>query len=158
MDIEVLIELAERSGWHTELYDNPLDTLPEVVAPWLTEENAPLTEFLRRVRCMENSRQTVWILTAEDYEGDESKVFRWDEFRQISLEAAYDDEEREDVERFWSRYLPVCMSVGDGYEYYAVDDCGEMIHGWEPMFEDAERLDGDFESVIEDILRERGHA
>lgn len=57
----------------------------------------------------------------------------------MSLEAAEGDENLEnEVKQFWNSHLPIMMSVGGCYEYYAIAlNDGSIVHGSEPEFEES---------------------
>lgn len=57
----------------------------------------------------------------------------------MSLEAAEGDKNLENkVRLFWNAHLPIMMSVGGCYEYYAIHlTNGNIVHGSEPEFEES---------------------
>ena len=91
---------------------------------------------------------------------DDPDAIRWNECKQISLEAARDlsdQEEERRVTQFWDGVLPFFLSVGSGYEYYGFDllgrfgPAGGILHGFEPMFEEAERFAPDFPAFLDKV-------
>ena len=103
---------------------------------------------------------TEWFLCEEGYRQDDPDAIRWNECEQISLEAARDlsdQEEERRVTQFWDGVLPFFLSVGSGYEYYGFDllgrfgPAGGILHGFEPMFEEAERFAPDFPAFLDKV-------
>ena len=103
---------------------------------------------------------TEWFLCEEGYRQDDPDAIRWNECEQISLEAARDlsdQEEEHRVTQFWDGVLPFFLSVGSGYEYYGFDllgrfgPAGGILHGFEPMFEEAERFAPDFPAFLDKV-------
>ena len=89
-----------------------------------------------------NANQTEWFLCEADFAGTSGSAFRWDEWEQMSLQAAGDDAQfAAKVRAFWDEQLPFMLSVRDGYAYYAIrtsaNGFGRIIGGREPEFEDA---------------------
>ena len=72
----------------------------------------------------------------------------------ISLDAADgDDDFISEITDFWNNHLPIIMSVGNGYEYYAIEiDSGVIVFGFEPEFEEAETVADTFEEFLEKLM------
>jgi hypothetical protein len=74
----------------------------------------------------------------------------------LSLEAAMDDEIwKSEITAWWDRYLPIVMSVEDGYSFYAIDvteDQGAVVRGSEPEFEEVDKVANSFEQFLEFIM------
>ena len=57
----------------------------------------------------------------------------WPELRTDWKDPAWEAE----IRRFWDRRLPIALSVGDGYAYYALSaEDGAVVYGREPEFEE----------------------
>jgi len=97
---------------------------------------------------LSNSDDTVWFLSRDDYSTETVSAFAWNEWEQLSIEAATTDEEAVAVSRFWERHLPILLSVRNGYEYLAVRDDGAVVHGTEPEFEEAVVVFPHFEDLL----------
>lgn len=97
---------------------------------WLT--------LLDGVESAVNPEETAWLLCAGDYAAQGDGAFRWDEWERLSLESAAGDPAWEaEIRRFWDRRLPITLSVGDGYAYYALStEDGAVVYGREPEFEE----------------------
>ncbi len=100
-----------------------------------------------------NREETVFLVVGESLqcEETESQTFRWDTFKNISLEASEGDE-REAVTEWWKYHFPVLMIVSGEYEFYAADiRDGSVVNGAEPMFEEttktADSIDEFFEMI-----------
>lgn len=79
--------------------------------------------------------ENCWFLSIDDYSALAQDAFAWNEFEILSLDASSSDDERAMITTFWSRHVPILLSVRDGYSYLAVRDDGVIIHGEEPEFE-----------------------
>ncbi|EAG9322703.1 SMI1/KNR4 family protein [Listeria monocytogenes] len=95
--------------------------------------------FYRQLNLCSNAGDTCWFLSEEDFLENEEDAFLWDSFEQMSLAAAEGDENLEnEVKQFWNSHLPIMMSVGGSYEYYAIAlNDGSVVHGSEPEFEES---------------------
>lgn len=54
-----------------------------------------------------------------------------------------------------SKKLPIVMSVNDGYSFYAIDlsnDKGAIVRGYEPEFEEVEKVANTIEDFFELIM------
>lgn len=141
---------AEKKNWNIKKREEPL-VLPDEIqqryhipAEWLA--------FIEHFSLCADETFTKWFITFEDYHIDSG--YRWNEFEQISLEAAKDDTEwSENVKKFWDRHLPIFMSVEGDYEYCAIDTkTGQVVHGWEPEFEEAEVVADTFGDYIRKVI------
>lgn len=94
----------------------------------------------------------MWFLSRDDYSTGAEGAFAWNAWEQLSIEGATTDAEAEAVSRFWTRHLPILLSVRNGYEYLAVRDDGAVVHGTEPEFEDADVVFSQFEDPLRHII------
>ncbi|MHC9042961.1 hypothetical protein ACYX8G_00155 [Microbacterium saperdae] len=117
-----------------------LHTAPETVIRWASSFSV-----------LSNSDDTVWFLSRDDYSTDAEGTFAWNEWEQLSIQAATSDDEAATVSRFWKRHLPILLSVRNGYEYLAVRDDGAVVHGTEPEFEEAVVVFSHFEELLRHI-------
>lgn len=156
MDCEKFLAWAEGKGWTVERRTVPL-SLPQAV----TERYAfppEYLDFLERVLICAGPMDTEWFLCEESYRQEDPDAFRWDEPERISLAAAQDmgdEAEEKRVTAFWDGVLPFFLSVGSGYEYYGFDLAGKygpagcVLHGWEPVFEEAEVFAPNFAAFLD---------
>lgn len=111
--------------------------LPPVAFERLPDDYAG---FLHAYRAFGNADATAWFLMLEDYAGDTNACFAWDEFEAQSLAAALDEEEREEIGRFWRRHLPILISLKGGYSFLALDfsepSDAPVMMGSAPEYED----------------------
>ncbi|OFF91847.1 hypothetical protein BJM47_07420 [Listeria monocytogenes] len=72
----------------------------------------------------------------------------------MSLEAAEGDKNLENkVSLFWNAHLPIMMSVGGCYEYYAIHlTNGNIVHGSEPEFEESSIVADSFADFLLKIV------
>ena len=79
-----------------------------------------------------------WFLSTNDYFGKSDLAFSWNEFEKISLDSAEGDTEwQQEIIKFLGRYLPVFLSVRNGYSFYAIDTQslnGTVVYGIAPEF------------------------
>ncbi len=101
---------------------------------------------------LSSADETTWFWSGEDYSSGPERAFAWNELEQLSIQAAITNDEAAAVSRFWSRHVPILLSVRDGYEYLAVRDDGAVVHGAEPEFEDASVVWSRFEDLLEYIV------
>ena len=145
MTIEAFLDWAKGKGWTVELRTVPL-ALPEELTDRYRVP-AVYRELLERVIICAGPMDTEWFLCEENYRQNDPDAMRWNEFEEISLDAArdlMDPLEEARVTGFWDGVFPFFLSVGSGYEYYAFDltgahgPAGCVLHGWEPEFEEPE--------------------
>lgn len=120
---------------------SPLRTAPDTVIRWVSSFSL-----------LANADETVWFLSRDDYSTGAAGAFAWDEYEQLSLQAAMTDDAAAAVSRFWTRHLPLLLSVRNGYEYLAVRDDGAVVHGAEPEFEEAVVVFSHFEDLLTHII------
>lgn len=161
MDFETFLAWAEGKGWTVARREGIPLSLPEAVTRRYAVPKEYL-DFLDRVLLCAGPMDTEWFLCEEGYRQEDPDAFRWDECERMSLDAArdmQDPEEEARVTAFWDGVLPFFLSVGNGYEYYGFDlagrfgPAGGVIHGWEPMFEDAEPFAADFPAFLRRVTR-----
>ena len=69
--------------------------------------------------------ETGWFLCIDDFNGTSDSAYTWNEFEQISLQAAedsHDEEWKRSIIQFWDDHLPIFLSVRSGYAYYAINN------------------------------------
>ncbi|MCC8437763.1 SMI1/KNR4 family protein [Brevibacillus sp. M2.1A] len=75
----------------------------------------------------------------------------------MSLESACDDDSwKQEITKFWDRYLPIALSVRNGYTVYAIDlgsEFGSIVCGYEPEFEEVEQIASSFEQFLDKIMK-----
>ena len=158
MDCETFLAWAEGKGWTVERRTVSL-SLPQGVTRRYAFPPEYL-DFLERVLLCAGPMDTEWFLCEESYRQEDPDAFRWNELEHISLDAAQDMQDPEEEKRvtaFWDGVLPFFLSVGSGYEYYGFDLPGRfgprgcILHGFEPMFEDAEVFAPDFPAFLDRV-------
>lgn len=151
---EKFFEWAKGSGWNVELSDekrelskNITERYKYIPGDWI--------DFIQCFKVIANGADNIWFNLPGDFENSgNDDAFRWNEFELISLEAAGDDEDwQAEIRGFWDNYLPVVMSVADGYHYYAIGiRTGGIFEGREPEFEEIEIVAPSFTDFIENII------
>lgn len=79
--------------------------------------------------------ESTWFLSIRDYDDSSNDAFAWNEFENMSRDAAMSAEDEAAVTAFWNRHCPILLSVRGPYSYLAVRDDGVIVHGAEPEFE-----------------------
>ena len=150
---ELLDSLRERK-WRVVTTDRPMP-VPASVVERFGEVPADYAMFLERVATCVSPDETVWFLTSEEFHGHAASAFKWNDFELQSLEAAAGDSPwMEEVQAFWSKHLPILISVKSGYAYLAlkVDD-GTIVHGREPEYEDVELVSDSFAAFCRTLTK-----
>jgi len=154
--INSFCDALEKNGWLIKKTNPNTSGLPECISRY---HNIP-TEYIRflsGIRSCTSSDETVWMLGTEDFCMQGEDVFKSNEFEVISLQAAADagDQEWETrIKDFWNQHLPVCLSVKEGYSYYAVCmNDGTVVHGAEPEFEETTNAAASFREFMEKVCR-----
>ncbi len=159
-DIEAMLVSLRRTGWRVERRRGPI-AIPNEVAARYPRVPSELTEFLTDVRSCVNSTETAWLLCEQDYKGQNAdSQFRWDEFEHLSMQAAGIDQAwKDEIRRFWDRFLPIGQSVESGYSFLAIDTSGEgfgsVVCGTMPEFDEPDLVCASFEELLEMLGRLR---
>jgi hypothetical protein len=79
-------------------------------------------------------------------------TFAWNEFEQLSLDAACKPEETQAILAFWQRHCPIMLCVAPHYAYFAIDlhphHHGNIVFACEPEFETTTVIAADFAAFI----------
>ncbi len=113
---------------------------------------ADYVAFISRLRCCHMRSDTTWLLTPADYQTHAEAAFAWNEFEQLSLEAACKPEETQAILAFWQRHCPIMLCVAPHYAYFAIDlhphHHGNIVFACEPEFETTTVIAADFAAFI----------
>lgn len=132
------------AGWTCEPPTSTDDDVPSA----LRTASEAVIRWVSSFSLLSNADETVWFLSRDDYSPETVSTFAWNEWEQLSIQAATSDDEALAVSRFWERHLPILLSVRNGYEYLAVRDDGTVVHGMEPEFEEAVVVFPHFEDLL----------
>ena len=151
MVIEKFENWAESSGWsilrETDIVDQSVfsDRYSNIPEEWIA--------FITQYKDIVNDTEDTWFVT---YSSDEVGDFSHDEFEKMSLEIAEDDSDwQSEIKEFWDNHFVIVMSVGNGYEYYAIDlTTYEIVRGCEPEFEEVEVVAASFSEFIDKVINE----
>lgn len=157
MNRAAAISQLREQGWTVAEQAGRTFRLPPTIADRYPRLPGSLVEFLSGLtQCVDGS-QTIWFLSQSDYEGTSGAAFRWDEWEQLSLDAARGDAKIiTEIRAFWDSHFPFMFSVHSGYAYHAVctdrDRFGQIVEGYEPEFEEALPVADSFESFMATFL------
>lgn len=153
--IDKFSEWAEQNDWKLVPENEKFDLSVHPILREYDLKVSPLfCEFITRFAEIVNADETKWFFCARDFKTPENEdEFAWDEFRTLSLEYADGNEERSQIEEFWREHLPFLMTVGTGYEYWALDlTDGKIVNGYEPIFEETTVAADSFGEFLEKIV------
>lgn len=141
---------AMMQGWHISKLEKAYGKVPNY---YLRYKGIPeeWISFIREYDDLATAKEEAWFLT---FNNDELGSFQHDEFEMITLEAVDgDDSATRAVKDFWDHHLVIIMSVGHGYEYYAIDlNTGEVVCGSEPEFEETTVVASSFQDFLKKII------
>ena len=147
-DLRKLGFLVELLPQASPLPDAVLQRYPNIPADYLA--------FISRLRSCHSPTDTTWLLTPADYHAQINAAFAWNEFEQLSLEAACKPEETQAIQAFWQRHCPIMLCVQPHYAYFAIDlhphHHGNIVFGCEPEFETTTVVAADFAAFINEGL------
>ncbi|MFF2890164.1 SMI1/KNR4 family protein [Paenibacillus sp. NPDC057967] len=113
-------------------------------------------DFLSVVETCISPNEKTWFMCENEFNNNSDGAFRWNEFELLSLEAAADDRNwQTEITSWWDNHLPIVMSVDGGYSFYAIDlskDKGAIVRGYEPEFEEAEKVADSLEHFLELLM------
>lgn len=153
--IESFKKAAADNGWNYKEETNRVNLSDHpILKNYKLNEHPLFCEFITYFSSLSNQENSKWFLCAKDYIVTESEnEFAWDEFRRISVENAYDEEQRGEIEKFWKVHLPFLMSVAGGYSYWALElESGKIVSGFEPMFEEVTIEAKSFEDFLKKVI------
>ena len=81
----------ENQGWMAEADEKQELCLPEPMKSRYTGYPESWVRFITIVKSMVRKDERAWFLCAEDYDIQGDKAWQWNEWEQLSLEAAGDD-------------------------------------------------------------------
>ena len=153
--IDKFIEWTRENGWKILPENDNIDLSTHPILKDFQFEKTPLfCEFCTRFSRVESADETKWFLCTRDYKTPENEgEFAWNEFQKISLENTFDDDDLAAIEEFWYDHLPIMISVGGGYKYWALRFTdGKVVSGFEPMFEETSVAANSFEDFLDKIV------
>lgn len=153
-ELEDFLGLLRGAGWTVELAGdgggNELNESFRRRYPRIPED---YRKFLRRVASCERDSGNVWFLCADYYNGVGRTPETWNEFEQLSLESAGDDERwAAETRHFWDNHLAFLMSARGDYAYLGFrvsgDAFGSVVDGYDVDFEGVTDVAPDFASFV----------
>lgn len=150
------ISWAKDNGWDITDKSEYEVNLNESITSRYKEIPEDYLEFLKKIKqCIAPSNK-IWFICEDEYNNNSDIAFKWNEFEVLSLEVAENDEEwKAEIILWWNNYLPIVMSVNNGYSFYAIDlmnDIGAIVQGYEPEFEEVEKIANSLEDFFELIM------
>lgn len=109
-------------------------------------------------KCISADQQT-WFLCEREYNKESTETeFGWNDMELMGLSATEDDqEEYEKIKSWWNDYLPIVFSTRDGYSHFSIslhkNSFGQIVEGYEPMFEDVLVVANSLEEFLKRIMR-----
>ena len=151
-------EWLKAKGWNVTLNEKMSLNLNAEFTKRYSYISSEYEEFLRYFKEVISNDEKTWFLCGNEYNNISELAFKWNEFEELSLEVAEDDEEwKEEIKQWWDRKLPIIMSVRDGYSFFAIDlenDCENIVRGEEPEFEETEVVAKSFYYFLDMLMKE----
>ena len=155
--VHPILDRLRQAGWTVGVTERAL-ALPRAVAqryPKIPDEAAVI---LSQLDVCVSPDEKSWVLGASDYAGTGGAAFRWNEWEELSLDAAGEhDKWRDAIRRFWDAHFPFFMSVATGYEYAAIrvvdPGFGGVVQGREPEFEETTTVAEDLVAFLGQLAR-----
>jgi len=150
------ISWAKDNGWDITLKSESGLELGDSIISRYKEIPPNYVEFLKRVKQCIAPNEKTWFICEDEYNNNSNIAFKWNEFELLSLEAAENDKEwKTEIVSWWDKHLPIVMSVDEGYSFYAIDlndNIGSIVQGFEPEFEEVEKIANNIEDFLELII------
>ncbi len=146
----VLTRLREL-GWTVVCSASPRE-LPSDVQERYEWVPVDVRAIIGEVLAAESPDEKAWLLGAGDFDGSTGAAFKWNEWEQLSLDAAQGDPELvSGICAFWDTHFPVGMSTKRGYAYFALRRSDlQVVVGEEPEFEESARaVAASFQAFLE---------
>ena len=135
--IQAAVDALVEKGWRCTM-DERLSLPPLIVSryPWIP---ADVAEAIGKLRELVHPTETFWILAVSDYKGESESAFAWNEWEIITTEGPhFSESDILKTKSFWDHHFPLALSVGNGYEYFALTRDGTVVTGAGPDFEETE--------------------
>ena len=153
--IDKFVAFLELNGWKIIKNENRGDISLNEILEKYSGLPAEFVELIEEYKIISSADDTTCFFCINDYNSESEDAFKWNEFENMSLEAAEGDEKwQKEIETWWQDKLPIIISVGGGYSYYAIDtgNGGKIINGCEPEFEETDIVAENFSDFIDQIL------
>ena len=153
--IDEFVSFLEQNGWKIVKNENRGDASSNEILKKYSGLPTEFCELIEKYSCISSADDTTWFLCLNDYDSELDITFKWNEFEKMSLEAAEGDAKwQKEIEEWWQDKLPVLMSVGNGYSYYAIDtgNGGKIISGYEPEFEETDLVAENFSDFLAMVI------
>jgi hypothetical protein len=114
-------------------------------------------EFIKTINSCICDDEKTWFICLKEYNKTSDFAFSWDEIEQMSFIEG-EEEFNDDIRKFWDNYLPIVLSVKNGYTYYAIDtrkNIGTIISGNDPEFEEYELIAQSFFEFLDMIMENK---
>ncbi|OUS71086.1 SMI1/KNR4 family protein [Paenibacillus sp. MY03] len=141
-------DITEKSGHQLNLDSSIISRYHEIPNEYL--------DFLSVVKKCTTPDEMTWFISEDEFNNSLDTEFKWNEFELLSLESAMDDDRlKSEITAWWDNYLPIVMSVNGGYSFYAIDltnEKGAIVRGYEPEFEEVEKVANSLDEFFELIM------
>ncbi|RST59315.1 SMI1/KNR4 family protein [Siminovitchia terrae] len=141
-------DITKKSGFQLNIDSSIISRYKEIPNNYL--------DFLSVVEKCITPNEKTWFICEDEFNNSSDAAFKWNEYELLSLEAAMDDYIwTSEITTWWDNYLPIVMSVDGGYSFYAIDltnDKDAIVRGYEPEFEEVEKVANTLEEFLELIM------
>lgn len=154
--IDKFVAFLEQNGWNIAKNANREDSFSNEILKKYSGLPAEYVELIEEYKIISSADDTTWFLCSNDYNSESEAAFKWNEFENMSLEAAEGDAGwQKEIKEWWQDKLPIILSVGGGYSYYAIDtgNGGKIINGCEPEFEKTDIVAENFSDFIDQVIK-----
>ncbi len=152
--IETFLEWAANNGWEIQQRRDGNINLAKKIFQRYPKIPNEFIEFLRITNICITPDEKSWFLCLNEYNGAADLAFSWNEIEKMSLVEG-DNRYNEPIITFWNTHLPIALSVRNGYAYFAIDvgkDYGSIVYGYEPEFEEPEKVASSFYEFLDMII------
>ncbi len=154
--IKDFIRWSKANGWSVKESPEGDFVIPKELTDRYAEVPKDLIEVLRVVESCVSKGDKSWFITVKEITGKSGSEFGWNEFEQITLEAAEDDRDWiHSTVSFWNSHIPFVLSVDGEYSYYALElSAGgyRVVEGCEPEFEETTVVAKSIEEFLKLIM------
>jgi hypothetical protein len=158
--LKIINKLKEKK-WHVKNYMQPAKV---VFNKDFTNRFPILPEdfkfFISHIESAISSDEQSWFLCLDDFNNPQPDSVQWNQYEQISINAAEKDNDVSwvsEIKSFWDCYLPIMLSTRSGYAYIAIGICnanfGKIYHGIEPEFEEVTLLANSLTEFLENFIK-----
>ena len=156
--LKLFEQWCDANNWKTARNDKPTAFPDKINQRYPMAAKSDYLQFINYFsECYTKDEQS-WFLCEQEYRKETNLTeYDWNFCELLTLEAVEDDTERKSTIDWWDNHIPILFSVRDGYSHFSIsleeDSFGQIVEGYEPMFEDTVVIADDLDGFLWKIMK-----